>query len=189
MTETTQIVLITGPAAVGKSTVCWEIGAQLTAAQVPHAVIETDELDRVFPRPRAEDLEKISPGTSDISSINLAAIWANYRALGHSRLIMSGVMVHLAFDRRWIAAAIPDAHVTVFRLRAADSTLMERLDKREVGSGREEQIQRTLRQAKRMAGEQTNGPVIVATDGKTPQELAATILHELGWLGASKRIP
>lgn len=56
MSETTQIVLITGPAGVGKSTLCWEIGAQLTAAQIPHVIIETDELDRVFPRPRAEDL-------------------------------------------------------------------------------------------------------------------------------------
>jgi cytidylate kinase len=28
-----QILLITGPAGVGKSTVCWEMGAQLAAAQ------------------------------------------------------------------------------------------------------------------------------------------------------------
>ena len=46
-----QLLLITGPAGVGKSTLSWEMSAQLAAAQVAHAVIETDELDRVFPRP------------------------------------------------------------------------------------------------------------------------------------------
>ncbi|MBY3193601.1 MULTISPECIES: nucleoside-triphosphatase [Rhizobium] len=47
-----QIVLVTGPAGVGKSTLCWEMSAQLAAEGVAHAVIETDELDRVFPRPK-----------------------------------------------------------------------------------------------------------------------------------------
>jgi adenylylsulfate kinase-like enzyme len=42
-----QLLLITGPAGVGKSTLGWEMSAQLAAAQVAHAVIETDELDRV----------------------------------------------------------------------------------------------------------------------------------------------
>jgi hypothetical protein len=59
------------------------------------------------PRPSAEELQGLRPGTTDISTINLAAIWSTHRALGHSRLIMSGVMMHLNFDRRWILAAIP----------------------------------------------------------------------------------
>jgi AAA domain len=185
MTSATQILLITGPAGVGKSALCWELGYQLAAGQVPHAVIETDELDRVFPRPRADALEKLSPGTSDVSSINLAMMWSTYRRLGHSRLIMSGVMVHLDFDRRWIVTAIPDAQITVVRLRANDATLIERLGKREIGSGREAQIERTLRQARRMAGEEGAGLLVVATDGRTPQEIAATILRDVGWLPLS----
>jgi hypothetical protein len=46
-----ELLLITGPAGVGQSTLCWEMSAQLAAADVHHAVIETDELDRVYPRP------------------------------------------------------------------------------------------------------------------------------------------
>lgn len=180
-----QILLITGPAGVGKSTVCWEMGAQLAAACVAHAVVESDELDRAFPRPTAQELERLEPGTLDISGINLAAIWATYRALGHSRLVMSGVMMHPEYDRRWILAAIPDAQITIVRLRAAESTLLARLDRREIGSGRDEQVQRTLRQARRMAGEQTGGLLLVPTDGVTPQDLAATILRAVGWLPAS----
>jgi 2-phosphoglycerate kinase len=98
-----EITLITGPAGVGKSTLCWEMSLQLATVNVAHTVIETDELDRVFPRPSAEDLARIRSGTTDISSLNLAAIWSTYRALGHTRLIMSGVMMHLEFDRRWIS--------------------------------------------------------------------------------------
>jgi hypothetical protein len=160
-------------------------GGSAAAANVAHAAVESDELDRVFPRPGAKDLERLEPKTSDVSAINLAAVWKTYRALGHSRLIMSGVMLHPGHDRRWILAAIPDAHMTIVRLRAAEATLRARLDRREVGSGRDEQIQRTLRQARRMAGEQTDDLMVVPTDGEVPQHLAATILRSVGWLPAS----
>jgi uridine kinase len=177
----TQILLITGPAGIGKSTVCWEIGAQLADAQVAHAIIETDELDRVFPKPSPAELEKIDPGSTDVSSINLAALWSTYRALGHTRLIMSGVMLHLNFDRQWILRAIPDATIIVVRLQASESTLLARLARREVGSSHDEQIQRTLRQARRMQDQQTEGVISVSAEGKTPQELAETILSKAGW--------
>ena len=182
MSDDVQILLITGPAGVGKSTLCWEMSAQLAAANVAHAVIETDELDRVFPRPRPDDLERLRPGTTDVSSINLAAIWSTYRALGHSRLIMSGVMVHLDLDRRWILAAIPGARITVVRLAATEPTILARLAQREIGSGAEEQAQRSLRQARRMAGEDAGGVFVLPTDGKLPEELARIILREVGWL-------
>ena len=81
-----------------------------------HAAIESDELDRVFPKPGAEELAPLTPGARDVSQLNLAALWSTYRALGHSRLIMSGVMLHVGFDKRWILAAIPDAQITVVRI-------------------------------------------------------------------------
>jgi hypothetical protein len=181
MQDAVHILLITGPAGIGKSTVCWEIGAKLAEAQFAHAIIETDELDRVYPRPSAEALQGLRPGTADISTINLAAIWSTYRALGHSRLIMSGVMMHLGLDRRWILAAIPRAEITVVRLQASEHTLTERLARREAGSGAEAQWQRTLRQARRMADEDGKGLLCVPTDGKGPTELAETILRQIGW--------
>jgi Mrp family chromosome partitioning ATPase len=68
--EMTKIVLITGPAGVGKSTLNWEVSAQLAAAGLRHAAIETDELDRIFPIPRASELEALRPGMTDVSEIN-----------------------------------------------------------------------------------------------------------------------
>jgi predicted kinase len=177
----TKILLITGPAGIGKSTLCWELGSLLSAARISHAIIETDELDRVYPRPTAQDLAPISAGASDVSAINLAAIWSTYRALGHTRLIMSGVMLHLGLDRRWILSAIPDAEITAIRLQATELTLLDRLGQREVGSGRDEQVERTLRQARRMAAETSGEVRTIQADSKTPTELAEQILRDLGW--------
>lgn len=177
-----EILLITGPAGVGKSTLCWEMSAILAEAGIAHVAIESDELDRVFPKPGAEELALLAPGARDVSQLNLAALWRTYHALGHSRLIMSGVMLHVAFDKRWILAAIPEARITVVRLRAGDEALLERLDRRETGAGRDAQIERSLRQAKRIAGEDAAGFIVIETDGHTPAELAGEALGKAGWL-------
>lgn len=181
MRDEVDILLITGPAGVGKSTLCWEIGAALAAAGMPHAIIETDELDRIYPKPGVSELEKLKPGTRDVSSLNLAALWSIYQALGHRRLIMSGVMLPLDFDRRWILQAIPQARFTVVRLTAGEATLLERLSRREAGSGGAGQAERTLRQARRMAEEKRDGIISVPAGGRTPQELAQIVLAATGW--------
>ncbi|CAN7558251.1 hypothetical protein LJR090_004713 [Bosea sp. LjRoot90] len=177
-----EILLITGPAGIGKSTLCWEMGAVLAEAGIDHVAIESDELDRVFPKPGAEELALLAPGAGDVSQLNLAALWGTYRALGHTRLIMSGVMLHVGFDKSWILAAIPDARITVVRLRGSEVSLLQRLDRREAGAGRDAQIERSLRQAKRMAGDVADGFIVVDTDGRTPAELAHDVLGKVGWL-------
>ena len=182
MQHAVHILLITGPAGIGKSTLCWEIGGKLAKAGISHAIIETDELDRVYPKPGSDELERLRPGSRDVSAINLAALWSTYEALGHSRLIMSGVMMHLEFDRRWILQAIPKADISVVRLSGTETTLNERLARREIGAGAEEQLHRSLGQARRMATETGNGLLRVSTDGKRPDELAVEVLRGVGWL-------
>jgi len=176
-----EILLITGPAGIGKSTLCWEMGAVLAEAGIAHVAIESDELDRVFPKPGAEELAPLAPGARDVSQLNLAALWGTYRALGHTRLVMSGVMLHVGFDKSWILAAIPEARITVVRLRGSEASLLERLDRREKGAGRNAQIERSLRQAKRMASENAADFIVVDTDGRPPRELARDVLNASGW--------
>ena len=180
----TQILLITGPAGVGKSTLNWEISAQLSASGLDHAAIETDELDRIFPIPSASELEDLRPGMADISEANLASIWKNYRALGCNRLVLSGVMLWVDEDQKWIRRAIPNADFIVVRLVASDKTLLNRLEKREIGSGKQGQICRTLGQANRIASFGSAGILEFLTDDKTPQELASELLNRIGWIAS-----
>jgi len=91
-------------------------------------------------------------------------------------------MLYPEEDCRYITAAIPDAEITVVRLRCTEATLLARLDRREVGSGRDDQIQRSIRQAEQMAEQGVDGLVVVATDDETPMDLADRVLGAVGWL-------
>ena len=173
-----KILLISGPGGIGKSTLSWAISARLAGSGVAHAAIESDELDRVFPKPTEEELAPL--GVSDISATTLAALWSVYASLGRTRLLMSGVFAHPEFDKRWILHAIPGAEITVVRLRASDETLAGRIRRREHGEDADGQIARSLRQSRRIAGG-SGAAIDVDTDGKTPAELADSILRLARW--------
>lgn len=177
-----EVLLLTGPAGVGKSTLSWEISARLAASGIAHAAIESDELDRVFPRPSRADLERLAPGTTDVSALTLKALWSTYRQLGQTRLIISGVMMHPEFDRRWIMSAIPGAKLTTVRLMATGENLAERLARRETERTLEAQFQRSLRQMRHMMAETLGGLIRVGTDGRQVSEIATEVLARTGWL-------
>jgi hypothetical protein len=138
-------------------------------------MIDTDDLDRVYPQP-----ESLSDMVA-LSGRNLTALWESFAALGHSRLILSGVMLDLDADLAWISASIGNADYTVVRLHGSDETLRQRVEAREIGSGREEQMKRTLAQAKVVREQMTGRTVAVQTDGRSPVEIAQEILEVTGW--------
>jgi broad-specificity NMP kinase len=169
------VLVICGAAGVGKSTVTWEIGRQLQIAGVRHAIIDTDELDRVYPQP--EPLSELVV----LSRRNLKALWESFAALGHSRLMLSGVFLDLEADLSWINGSLEDADITVVRLLASDETLRQRVESREIGSAREEQTHRTLAQAEALRQHTTERAVVVETDGRHPVEIAQEILGITRW--------
>ncbi len=169
------VLAITGPGGVGKTTVAFEVSRRLEASGVGHALIDTDELDRLFPPPSDD------PQKTKLTARNLAAVWANFRAAGADCLVIAGVM--LSFDRElpYIEIAVPDADVTVVRLRATEEELLERVRRREVGSVGEAQIRRSFYQLREMDQEPANDALIVETSERSVAEVASEIIRRGGW--------
>lgn len=173
-TSQTHILFISGPAGVGKSTLSWEIGNQLRRAGVAHVILDSDELDRVWPLSRPEQ--------DALNRANLAAFWANASALGHSRLILAGVFLDPDADRTWIDAAIPGASVTRVVLEASDDELERRVRGREIGSGAEDQLSRTLVQVREFRHRNSGSLDVLTTDGVDVAELARQVIERVGWM-------
>ena len=163
----TDVLVISGPAGVGKSTTAFEVSNQLQAAGVDHVLIDTDELDRIYPVP--DDL-------SDVTERNLAAMWATFAARGARRLILVGVYLDRPSELDWVRRAIPDAAITCVRLAASDATLVDRVARREIGSDRAGQLERTRRQVERLDADWREDLLLVSTDGLAVEETAQRIL-------------
>lgn len=180
-------LLISGPGGVGKTTVAFEICRRLEAVNVAHAMIDADELDRVFPAPPGD------PHKTALTRRNLAAVWSNLRGAGGDadvpRLILTMVAASLEDELSWLREAIPEAGITVVRLLATDKDLLCRVRGREVGSGYDYQAPRTLEQARIVAEDPEGVALIVDTSGRSVVEVAREVLGRAGWPGTDGKLP
>jgi len=175
-------LLITGPGGVGKTTTAFEASSRLEAAGIGHAMVDLDELDRIYPAPPDD------PYKTGLTSRNLAAVWANLRDAGASRLILTTVAVSLDDELPHVRAAVPDAEITVVRLLASEEILAERVRRREIGSGGECQVLRSAEQARSMRSEYAGSSpardmLVVETSGLSVAGVAREVLRRAGWLG------
>lgn len=179
MQPTTEILVLCGAAGVGKSTTAYEVSRQLGRADIPHALLDTDQLDQVHPWPPP------GLGPSELSRRNLAAVWTNLAGVGHTRLIMTGVFVALERELAWIADAVPDAGITSVRLTADVPTLERRVRRREIGSGAADQLARTVRQHAALARPEPPGTTVIDTTGRSVVSVASEVIGV--WLGGEAR--
>ncbi|MFB4277020.1 hypothetical protein ACBJ59_17135 [Nonomuraea sp. MTCD27] len=177
---TQEVLLIGGRAGVGKSTTGYEVSRLLRAASVSHCLIEGDNLDEVHPAPEGD------PHRSRITERNLTAVWANYAALGHRRLIYTNTVSVL--ESELVTRAMGGrTRVVGVLLTAGDATVAARLGARERGSGLAEETVRSARGARLLEREAAGWVVRVATDGKGVVEVAREVVAATGWLDGSSR--
>jgi hypothetical protein len=167
-----EVLVISGPAAVGKTSVVNQVSAQLRAADIAHAVIDTDALDDVYPVPDEQ---------WRLTERNLASVWQSFRELGTRRLILAGVYMHRESELSWIRRASGAERLLLVRLSASERTLGERVGQREIGSSHDDQLARTLLQANQLAEEAVPEASVIKTDERTVPDIAAEIVELLGW--------
>ncbi|NUK14002.1 hypothetical protein [Streptomyces lunaelactis] len=172
-----EVLLIGGRAGVGKTTVGWEVSAQLRAADIAHVVVEGDCLGQVHPAPEGD------PRRSAIVERNLAAMWTNYAELGYRRLIYTNPLSVLSdavcmFER----VMGPDVRLVRVLLTATDATAGERLAGRELGSELEKEIESSAYKA-RLLDEQAPADIArVVTDSRSVVDIARQVVATTGWI-------
>lgn len=170
-----KVLLLAGRSGVGKSTVSYEISDQLRKHDVPHALIDGDNLDAVYPKPES----------LDVTWINLAAIWRNYRALGHDRMIYVNTMSVL--DEQPIGRALGEAmETTGVLLTATDATVCERLGQREIGSALDRHLERSAAASAHLDATAPEWVHRVSTDGHSVQDIARSIVRLANWIPAGE---
>ena len=119
----TPVLWLCGPSGVGKSTVGWELSAQLNAAGISTAYLDLDQIGLCYPAP-AED-----PDNHRIKVRNLAEMWPVYRAAGAQCLVLSGGVVTPELVRAY-AEPLQGAELTLCRLRVGHDALRARIEHR-----------------------------------------------------------
>jgi hypothetical protein len=173
VTTRSQALFLGGRSGVGKSSVGNEIHAQLSAAGVRHCLIEGDNLDLAYPPPWEHGL----------AEQNLAAMWANYRALDYRRMVYTNTASVRLVDEL-TAAMGDDPLVTAVLLTADDVTARQRLAKREIGTALDWHIKRSDLMARELDQTSPSWVHRVSTDGRPVAGIAAQIIALTGWTGA-----
>ncbi len=169
-----EVLLLGGRSGVGKTTVSYEVSEQLRQGEIAHALVDGDNLDAVYPAVEGPAL----------AEANLAAIWRNYRALGHHRLIYVNT-VSVLEDEMIRRALGGDVEITGVLLTARDVTIRGRLGLREIGSTLEVHLERSATASTLL---ETAAPAWVhriPTEGCSVAGIAGEIVRLTGWMAAS----
>lgn len=125
--ERVPVLVVTGPVGVGKTTTAAAVSSLLSEQGIRHARVDLDEIGIVRPHLAGD------PWNDLLTHRNLACMWTNFQHVGAERLILSRVLETRKLLAR-IENAVPDAAVTVIRLRAPLATIHTRIRGRSQGN-------------------------------------------------------
>jgi broad-specificity NMP kinase len=183
-----EILWLCGPAAVGKSTVGWQVYQQVRHSGVNAAFVDLDQIGFHRPVPAGD------PGNHRLKAANLAAVWCAFRASGAECLIAVGPLERPENVAAYIAA-LPAATMTLCRLQASREALADRVARRgrgltpTWGLAGDELIGQPQARLREIADQATRilealdgvGDLRVDTDDRPADEIAAEILARTGW--------
>lgn len=169
------VVLVTGTVGVGKTTVGEALSVLLERARVPHGLVDTDAVRRMWPVP-VDD-----PFHLELELANVAAVAENYRRAGAARLVVTGVVGRMEARTRYAQVLGTDC-LFVARLTANEGVVRQRLGSRHAGDldGLRWHLARygELESILEAAGLED---VLVDTSELEPPDVAARIATAAGW--------
>jgi hypothetical protein len=122
------VLLLCGPAGVGKSTIGFQLYLRCLRAGLTAAYIDLDQIGFLTPRSDGD------PRNHKLKAQNLAGIWRTHHAAGARHLVMSGPIENQAVLHSYVAA-LPAAVITTCRLHAGPAELRRRIMTRGEGGG------------------------------------------------------
>ncbi len=172
MANDIEVLVLNGSPGAGKSTLANSIAEQLRQMDQAHAVIDVDELGRIFPELG-----------SSLGWANLRAIWPNYAAVANLKVILP-VCIDTKQDLEALRIAAPSNEFVICELVANESTLKARVTNREPNEYWQSKL-RTLVD-KHICKDLSDrfADFRVRTDDKSIDDAVREILQYLGWTAA-----
>lgn len=173
MTERPEILVISGPCGVGKTSTGAALSGLLQDAKVPHTFIDMDALTYTYPRPEHDRF------ADALALKNLSAIWSNARAAGARYLIVPRVAETKDYAvNMGHALGIDTVHLC--RLVASNDDLSHRIRSRSTGAAADWHEKRAWELSdilETLGGED----IKIDTTDKTKDMVAAELFDWLEW--------
>jgi adenylylsulfate kinase-like enzyme len=171
------VLWLCGPCGVGKTTVAWEIYAELARAGAEVGYVDIDQLGMCFPEPAAD------PGRHRMQAENLNALVATFQAAGARYVVVSGVVHPVDGVYREM---VPQAALRVCRLRADADDLTRRLLERH---GAAANVPQELAEAEALDANNI-GDLCIETTGRSVAEVVRLVHeHTTGWMAPASTHP
>lgn len=173
------VLWLCGPSGVGKSTVSWQLYAELADSGVHVAFADTDQLSMCYPAPAGD------PGRQHTRALNAAAVIGNFRSAGARCAIVSGVLGPAGLA----TGLLPDVRVTLCRLRASPGEVERRLTARHGHRGDLDELLRTVRDEIRVMDASSFADACVDTTGVAAADVPRVVRAACGdWPGFTGRL-
>jgi hypothetical protein len=158
---------------VGKSSVGWEIFTQLRNAGIKTGYADADQLGLCYPVPDDD------PVNHRVKSLNLGAVYRNFRDAGARCFILSG-SVGTAEEVRMYRDNIPGAALSICMLRADPRVIRERFLRR---GWNPHQVDEAIREVTKLERSEF-ADLRVDTDDHSVKDVARIVRAEAGnWPG------